>query len=92
MHTIHKSLIISDLKGSEGGANFHWSDNRLLILKLFLGCVCKLSVGHIQTEHTDFRPPQVLEGKGKGASWEFLNIMRMEEGGWGRSVVGRLEE
>ena len=37
----------------------HWQYQRLLILKLFLGCDCKLLVGRIQTRHTDFLPPQV---------------------------------
>ena len=39
-------------------------DQSLLILKLVLGCDCKLSVVCIQTRHTDLMPPQVC-----GRSW-----------------------
>ena len=39
---------------------YNWLDQSSLILKLFLGCDSKFSVGHIQTVHTDFLPPQVF--------------------------------
>ena len=59
VHTIHQSLISSDLKRSEGDVHCHGLVQNSLILKLVLGCVGKLSVGPIQNRHMDLLPPQV---------------------------------
>ena len=40
---------------------FHLTDQRSLILKLVLGCDCKLSLVHIKIGHTDLLPPQACE-------------------------------
>ena len=43
----------------------HWPYQILLILKLVLGCDCKLYVDRTQTRHMDFLPPQIC-----GRSWK----------------------
>ena len=59
VHTIHQSLFISDIKGSNGTVHWNLLDRSSLTMKCFLGCVRKLSVGHIQTGHTGLLPPHV---------------------------------
>ena len=44
-------------------------DHRSFILKLFLGCDCKFSVGCIQTGHAYFFSRRFVEGCGKGAGF-----------------------
>ena len=44
----------------------HWLDQNSLILKSFLICLRKFSVGRIQNRHTDFPPSQVCERSWRG--------------------------
>ena len=66
LQVLHSSLplLIVDLCAS------YLLDHHLLILKLFLGCDCKFSVGHIRTRHTDLLPPQVCSRLWWG--WRFF--------------------
>ena len=73
MHTILKSLIISDLKGGEGGEN--WSYQHSLILKLVLGCDYKFSVAVSKPDILIFLPNRFVEGCGNDYSELFVLYM-----------------
>ena len=54
---------------------FHWSDQRILILKLVPGFVSELFVGRIQTAHTYLPPPcRIWGGHGKDSSWVLILV------------------
>ena len=90
MNTINQQLISYDKKVGEGDINWHCTDHRSLIIKLFLVCFRKLSVGRTQTGYSKLLIPQVCK---RSCLWLRLVVCTWKgDIGWGRgSGVGGVE-